>query len=169
MVNPPPRDENAGFSLVEIAFSTLLIITLIFLSIKLLTQGQQTNSIIESRETAELGWQRFVLQLREDARSASDVKCAPNLLELSVNRLSDNGVMNSENAAYCLEDSGNLAIINTAGKKNIEFAGKKDYRPTLVFNLIASGQLHIKVSVNDTIRKTVFFEREEVIDFKRHE
>lgn len=169
MVNPPPRDENAGFSLVEIAFVTLLIITLIFLSIKLFTQGQQTGNLIEQRETTELGWHRFIQQLREEARSASDARCAQNLLELSINRLSANGVMSSENATYCLEDSGNLAIISTAGKKIIEFANKKEYRPALVFNLIASGQLHIKVSVNDTIRKTVFFEREEVVDFKRHE
>lgn len=169
MVKLPPRCENAGFSLVEIAFTTLLIVTLIFLSAKFFTQGQQTGNLIEKRETTENGWQRFIQQLREDARSAYDAKCAQNLLELSINRLSANGVMSNENAAYGIENSGNLTIINTAGKKSIEFANKKEHRAALTFNLIASGQLHIKVSVNDTIRKTVFFEREEVIDFKRHE
>ncbi len=169
MVKLPPRCENTGFSLVEIAFATLLVITLLFLLIKFFAQGQQTENLIEKRETAELGWQRFIQQLREDARSASDVRCVQNLLELNINRLAANGVMSSENAAYGIEDSGNLAIINAAGKKSIEFANKKEHRAALIFNLIASGQLHIKVSVNDTIRKTVFFEREEVIDFKRHE
>jgi len=169
MVKLPPRCENAGFSLVEIVFATLLVITLLFLSIKFFAQGQQTGNLIEKRETAELGWHRFTQQLREDARSAYDVRCAQNLLELSINRLAANGVMSSENAAYGIEDSGNLTIINTAGKKSIEFANKKEYRAALTFKLIASGQLHIKVSVNDTIKKTVFFEREEVIDFKRHE
>lgn len=162
--------EESGFSVLEIIITMSICVVVIMLATQFFNKGQRIENIFSTHETAEQGWQRFIQRLREDARSATEIKTDVNRLLITVNSLDADGVLNSETAEYFLDEpAGYLVIKSSTGDKNIEFATGKNQKGQVTFRAISTGNIEVSATIDDTRTKGRIFSREEILDAGSHE
>ncbi len=158
--------KDMGFTLAEILLVALLMLAGLASAMFVLSSSRRTNESIAFTSNLEDGWQRFMLQLREDIRSAQAVKLIEEKLHLVAAKMQHESMnVSLHEVIYFLDHNGNFVRQQVGeGEKKIGFSGQiSSLKSSLWFTINGSESVRIKVNVVDTAIEKSVFNREELV------
>lgn len=156
----------SGFTLVEILVVTIILVAGLSTAIFVLSSSKPVHESIAVAGGLEDGWQRFMLQVREDLRSAQTVKMTQEKLHVVFAQMQQESMnVNMHEVIYFLDNSGNLVRQHVGGsEKKIMFSGQiSSLKSNLWFTINGSESVRIKINVVDTAVEKPVFNREELV------
>ncbi len=163
---PGKLNKLSGYTLAEMLVVILVLLAALSSAIFVLSSSRRANEKIVVSGNLEDGWQRFMLQLREDLRSAQSVKMAGEKLHVVFAQMQRESMkIDMHEVTYFLDNRGNFVRQQVNGSdKKFGFSGQiSSLKSNLWFTINGSESVKIMIDVEDTAVGKSVFNREELV------
>ncbi len=156
-MNPEAKNHlnRHGITVLEVVMVAAVLFSAIAVAIGLFRAGSDSSEKLARTTQLENGWQRFMLSLRHDLRSAEKVEVADNHLRINYSQISDpeKGELVTHEVEHYLTAEGFFCRRRADGsEQHIPLTFRQNNLvASLSLSLSASDSVSVKLEIQDTI------------------